>query len=85
MKTNNSLIENMELVRARAAQLDCTVVAVIDRIILCRRADNTFITWRAAVYIDDEKNGAIDVEFISGCYDMTAATGTANLIERVGL
>ena len=75
MKTTNSLIECMELVRAQAARLDCKVIAVLDNVILCHRSDNTFITWRASMY-------CTNVEFISGCYDMTADAAQSNLIER---
>lgn len=72
----NLIIDNMLAVTYRAAELECLVVAVIDNVILCHRADNTFITWRVGVY----EQG---VEFISGCYDMSQRDGLNNLIERV--
>lgn len=75
MKTNNPLIECMELVRLHAARLDCTVIAVLDNVVLCHRSDNTFITWRAAIY-------CTSVDFNSGHYDMTAYAAQSSLIER---
>ena len=66
----------MSEVRARAAGLQCKVIAVFDNVILCERStDNTFITWRVAIYC-----GGVD--FTSGCYDMTQAQGNQSLIER---
>ena len=78
MEYTNQIVENMEAVRARALELNCYVVAVLDSVILCHRADNTFITWRCSIY---EGNKA---EFISGHYDMTADAARVNLIERAG-
>ncbi len=75
MKTSNSIIENMPAVIMRARALNCTVVAVLDNVILCHRSDNTFITWRARIYGDE-------AEFISGCYDMTADAARSNLLDR---
>ena len=82
MKTSNSIIDNMALVTERARALNCTVVAVLDNVILCHRSDNTFITWRARVYIDTDKDGEVFAEFISGCYDMTANAARSNLLDR---
>ena len=77
MSTTNPLIECMELVRFKAATLDCTVIAVLNNVILCRRSDGTYITWRASMY-------CTAVEFISGCYDMTVTRGYEDLIDRAG-
>ena len=77
MKLSNKLIAHSTLVTIRASELGCTVQAILGNVILCcRKADDTYITWRATVY----NNSA--VEFISGCYDMSPAEGQANLIER---
>lgn len=70
-----NLIDNMALVTARAAQLNCTVIAVLENVILCHRSDNTYITWRVGIH-------AQGAEFISGCYDMDKDGGQSNLIER---
>ena len=73
----NKLIENMAAVSDTARLLNCSVIAVLDNVILCHRNDNTYITWRASVYPQG-------VEFISGCYDMNKSAGRLNLIERAG-
>lgn len=75
MLTNNPLIECMELIRHRAAQLDCKVIAVLENVVLCYRSDGTYITWRAAMC-------CTSVEFTSGCYDMDTDTAQSNLIDR---
>lgn len=79
MKTSNSIIENMASVRAAARRLNCTVVAVLDNVILCHRSDNTFITWRCRIVGGFAAERA---EFISGCYDMTADAARSNLLDR---
>lgn len=71
----NNLIQGIELVKARASELNCTVSAIVGNVILCHRGDNSYITWRARIC-------GGQVEFISGCYDMTRKAGHANLIER---
>ena len=77
MILSNKLIAHNTLVLIRASELGCTVQAILGDIILCcRKADDTYITWRATVYNNSK------VEFISGCYDMTARQGEHNLIER---
>lgn len=77
MIKTNPILSNMCLVKIRAAQLNCTVQAVLGNVILCNRnSDDTFITWRCHVY-DNSK-----VEFISGCYDMTELTGWLNFMDR---
>lgn len=78
----NSIIENMQGVNLCAARLDCSVVAVLDNVVLCYRADNTFITWRVLTQAARFTGEPSHVEFISGCYDMDRDTGRANLIER---
>ena len=82
MKNSNEILENIALFSERAERLNCTIIAVLNNVILCRRSDNTYITLRARVYIDDQKNGEVFAEFISGCYDMTADAAQVNLIER---
>ena len=80
----NTLLTNMNLVAARAEYLGHSVVSVIDNVILCKRGDGTYTTWRAAIYIDTERDGKVFAEFISGCYDMTLPVAQENLIERAG-
>lgn len=77
MILTNQLLAHFSLVRIRALELGCTVQAVLGNVILCsRKADDTYITWRATIYNSNQ------VEFISGCYDMDKQAGYANLIER---
>ena len=77
MIKTNPILSNMCLVKIRAAQLRCTVQAVLGNVILCaRNSDDTYITWRCAVYNNS------NVEFISGCYDMNKPVAWANFIER---
>lgn len=77
MIKTNPILSNMCLVKIRAAELGCTVQAVLDSVILCaRKSDDTYITWRCAVYNN------FTVDFTSGCYDMTLKQGGHNLIER---
>ncbi len=77
MILSNPLLAHFSLVRIRASELGCTVQAVLGNVILCsRKGDDTFITWRATIYNSNQ------VEFISGCYDMTQRQGEHNLIER---
>ena len=71
----NNLIEHMPAIVLRAAQLNCTVIGVLDNVILCHRGDNTFITWRVGIY-------EAGIDFVSGCYDMTQGAGNKNLIAR---
>ena len=71
----SNLIIHMAAISARAAQLNCKVIGVLDNVILCQRGDNTFITWRVGVY-------AAGIDFTSGCYDMTQGAANKNLIER---
>jgi hypothetical protein len=73
----NSILANCNLVKIRACELGCTVQAVLGNVILCARAsDDTYITWRCAVYNNSK------VEFISGCYDMDKQAAWTNFIER---
>ena len=77
MKLSNKLLAHSTLVTIRASELGCTVQSVLNDVILCcRKADDTYITWRATVYNNS------NVEFISGCYDMSERQGIHNLIER---
>lgn len=77
MIKTNAILSNACLVKIRAAQLNCTLQAVLGNVILCiRNSDNTYITWRCAVYNNNH------VEFISGCYDMDETAAIANFIER---
>jgi len=77
MIMTNPILANCNLVKIRAAQLDCTLQAVLGNVILCnRKSDNTYVTWRCAVYNNSK------VEFISGCYDMDKPTAWTNFIER---
>lgn len=69
---------NIDAVKARAAQLNCKVIGVLGNVILCHRADNTFITWRVSVGAGVGNT----VDFISGCYDMAQGPANDNLIER---
>lgn len=71
----NKVIEAMALVTTRAAQLNCTVIAVLDNVILCHRGDDTYITWKVGFYYDK-------VEFHTGHYDMSLLHGRTSLIER---
>jgi hypothetical protein len=76
IKTNPILAHNT-LVKVRAAELQCTIQAVLGNVILCsRNCDDSYITWRCTVYNNSQ------VEFISGCYDMTLKQAEHNLIER---
>ena len=75
----SKLIENIEAIKNRAAQLNCTVEAVLNNVVLCRRGDNTFITWRVGLYAGQARPVA---EFISGVYDTNEKQGQACLIER---
>ena len=77
MIKSNPILANTSLVRIRAAELDCTLQAVLGNVILCaRNSDNTYITWRCAVYNNSK------VEFISGCYDMSYESALHNFYER---
>ena len=81
MKTTNSLIEHMDAVTARAAQLNCTVVAVANDVILCHGGGNTFITWQVLL-LHNYKGVPFNADFIDGHYDMTADAAQSNLIDR---
>ncbi len=73
----NPILANTSLVRIRAAELGCTLQAVLGNVILCaRKSDDTYITWRCTVYNNSQ------VEFISGCYDMSLDAAQLNLIDR---
>jgi len=71
----NHTIEYMDVVKARAAELGCTVVAAAEDVVMCHRSDGTFITWRVMVRGEQ-------AQFISGCYDMDADGAQSNFIER---
>ena len=76
IKTNPILAHNT-LVKVRAAELSCTIQAVLGNVILCcRNSDDTYITWRCTVHNNSQ------VEFISGCYDMDKEAAWTNFIDR---
>ena len=74
----NPTITNIAAVAARADQLNCKVVAIIGSIILCHRADNTYITWA----VQASESNAV---FNCGDYDMSKQAGLKNLAIRAGL
>ena len=83
MILSNPLIAHSTLVTIRASELGCTVQAVLGNVVLCcRKADDTYITWRARIVSPWVVGNDYQVEFISGCYDMDIHDGHANLIER---
>lgn len=72
----NNLILDIDSVKARAEDLRCDVISILDNFILCHRIkDHTFITWRVGI-----NDGCAN--FIDGHYDMTQGAANKNLIER---
>jgi len=89
----NRILENMTLATKRAAELNCTIVAVLNNVILChRKGDDTYITWKCyiqRVTIKREKfitgihtTTAFKALFDAGAYDMDLKTGQNSLISR---
>lgn len=72
---NNSNQTIAPAVSIRAIELSCYVVAAAGDFILCKRTDDTFITWRVAM----QRGKAM---FTDGDYGMSEANGRANLIDR---
>ncbi len=79
----NRILENMTLATKRAAELNCTIVAVLNNVILChRKGDDSYITWKCYIQrcsFNDLKFKAI---FDAGDYDMDLKTGQNSLISR---
>lgn len=82
----NRILENMALVTKRAAELNCTVVAVLNNVILChRKSDDTYITWRCYIRLfrmPATTTTTLEAIFDAGDYDMNLETGKNNLILR---
>jgi len=82
----NKVLDNLSAVQVRAAQLDCIVLAVLTNYILCRRKDDTYITWSVWFQAERNKNYPYDVVnnacFDSGHYDMTLEQGKKSLTAR---
>jgi hypothetical protein len=72
--TNPTLI-NADKVIARATILNCEVVDILANYVLCKRKDDTYITWAVGVH-------GIKAELYWGHYDMTEAQGYRSLVAR---
>lgn len=81
MDNINRVIEGMPLVIARAKQLRCKVVAVTGNVILCHRDDDTCITWKCYIQLN-EHDGLHYAIFDSGHYDLTQEQGRNSLLAR---
>ena len=81
MNNINRVLLNMALVEARASGLNCTVIAVLNNVILCHRSDNTYVTWKCSI---QHAGTAITYRavFDSGDYDMTLESGRESLMVR---
>ena len=86
MNNINRILLNMALVEARAKELNCTVIAVLNNVILCYRGDDSYITWKCYVQRNTDNKNNLEVTyravFDSGDYDMTLEAGRASLMSR---
>ena len=71
----NTLLTKTSEICTRATELSSYVVDILDNVVLCKRADDTYITWQMGF-----NNGSID--FYWGHYDMDEQNGRDSLIAR---